>query len=78
MVLPKIPTPSRPVVSGVSRFDEIIGGWYGWAGYKNTDPPVAEQDSGPAVDDVQEGPVRFLKLRARIDAWNLARKLRHS
>lgn len=49
------------VESGVSPFDGTFGRtWYGWAKRGTT---------------YREGPNRLLKLRARLDAWKLARKL---
>lgn len=49
------------VESGVSPFDGTFGQtWYGWAKRGTT---------------YREGPNRLLKLRARLDAWKLARKL---
>lgn len=48
------------VVHGVSVYSGVWGRWYGWAS---------------KGDRHLEGPVRFSRLHARLDAWRLARRL---
>lgn len=58
---------TNKITTGVSVFDGIMTGWYGWA-------RVEAPGHGYKEGGVKHG--LFAKLRARLDARRLARELR--
>lgn len=66
--------PAGKIESGVSRFNgPITSKWWGWAGIREDSP---EEDDSGSLSNYREGPFRIFKIRARLDARCLARKLR--